>query len=477
MLILMPFFAAWRVAVTHTYLFYLSELALQSSGIQFWTTKGYYLVECASGIITGVWISSHSTKRYLIAVSTVCAIVALVQGVFANYPMAVVAEFTMCFWDEAAIACSLSYVCRATPQATRTSFIIVYYLISNEFVFHVYAGLSQSLAQVLFTPHLMGWACFAMCLVSILVLLPLPEVTDEENSSSSTIAERASACRSVVSGAATIIVLFLLIAAYLTHNVYYSVLINVLLAPQGELTLQDRQAIVFGVLGFYVLYFAAACIVARYVDDRKLLAVQAILLVLGYGLVISWTTFSVVRFVLGSVALATSLSIILAIATALLTKLVPHAYVNLWISMVAALERLMGFVGSYWASAFTTQTSSNLPYETTLALIGVAMLLMIPVYRRMLPQVFSPWSGHALPRKPSFHTSAPIAVPGSPGSPFGMGSGSLNSQLLHSRQSASTSASGDSAAMDGYVAPAAVPMRSLPPKAEAVAYTVYDELD
>lgn len=135
----------------------------------------------------------------------------------------------------------------------------------------------------------------------------------------------------------------------------------------------------------------------------------------------------------------------------------------------------MGFVGSFWSAAFSGQTTSNLPYETTLALIGLALLLMIPVYRRVLPQLFSPWSGHGLPRKPSYHSTLPTTA-SVPTQPFNI-SGSLTAALLPKQASLGS----DGASVHSEASRHGIgmrPLQSMPTlPAMALKPSSYDDLD
>ena len=72
-----------------------------------------------------------------------------------------------------------------------------------------------------------------------------------------------------------------------------------------------------------------------------------------------------------------------------------------WFGVLATLERSIALGAVYWVDQFSIHTPANLPYETTLGLMGFALLAMIPVYRLLLPIVYSPWSGHGLPLRSS----------------------------------------------------------------------------
>jgi hypothetical protein len=88
----------------------------------------------------------------------------------------------------------------------------------------------------------------------------------------------------------------------------------------------------------------------------------------------------------------------------------------------APFEATLGIIGarsreSYSKPSFPLYLSLYLSQSLT-PVAGVALLLMVPVYRSLLPQLFSPWSGAAMPAKSSLgpdDVAVPVVM--SPGHP------------------------------------------------------------
>lgn len=170
-------------------------------------------------------------------------------------------------------------------------------------------------------------------------------------------------------------------------------------------------------------------------------------------------TLIVSVWVTGSVITVISEQVILGLAHSLLTKLVTTPMQSMWAGLIMSMQALTNGVAFAWVDH--DPNVEYLPSEITMGLVGAALLIMIPVYRRLVPQLFSPWSGAQLPVQvdrvralheklsddsPSPHVpkllsmavAAPIASIGAPrgvGSPRGQSSvpGSALSQFRGSR--------------------------------------------
>lgn len=107
------------------------------------------------------------------------------------------------------------------------------------------------------------------------------------------------------------------------------------------------------------------------------------------------------RYVCGSVLITIADNVVMSVGTSLFTKVISPAFQGLWIGILIAAGWLAQLLSVIWVGYASTQQTLNddAPYELTLALIGVSLLLMIPIYRYLLPRLYSPWSGSALPTK------------------------------------------------------------------------------
>eukprot|EP00698_Gefionella_okellyi_P017539 TRINITY_DN5148_c0_g1_i7.p2 TRINITY_DN5148_c0_g1~~TRINITY_DN5148_c0_g1_i7.p2 ORF type:complete len:174 (+),score=23.56 TRINITY_DN5148_c0_g1_i7:1038-1559(+) len=132
----------------------------------------------------------------------------------------------------------------------------------------------------------------------------------------------------------------------------------------------------------------------RRFSDRQILMFNAGMLIVGYLLVLPVGMDTSARYLIGAITIALADGSVTSVGTALLSKLCAPGGEGLWMGVVVCIHRgvIEFFTTLYLSTAYSTTT-----YAITLVLVFVALLLQIPVYKYLIPQFYSPWSGSVLP--------------------------------------------------------------------------------
>eukprot|EP00698_Gefionella_okellyi_P001502 TRINITY_DN11434_c0_g1_i1.p1 TRINITY_DN11434_c0_g1~~TRINITY_DN11434_c0_g1_i1.p1 ORF type:complete len:519 (-),score=87.71 TRINITY_DN11434_c0_g1_i1:176-1732(-) len=433
MAIFPPFLASWHFAIGRAGNLYIDLLVANhtyiSAATVTWVDKGSFFTGLMFAIPTGVWCNFYSTKRLMLIMN---AIAILIFFIFAfiptSIPMLVIAISWSGAWLVVALVGSLAYICRSSSASTRTTWLILYFVLNNEFIFRLHSVLRRGFGSI--WPLGLGgtaWVYVGGISLFSVVLIAFPEAPirfalgslhRQSDSPPNTLTwkerttKHLNACRAVVSLPAILVTFSLICAAYLAHHVYFAQLLFMI--DDGNLSIEWKDGVVYGSLSVIVVWFGVLLAVSRRISDRKMLAFHAVLMVLGYLLVISYGAFSAPRFVCGAVLLSITLNVMIALGTSLFSKLIPHSFVGVWIGVLSLFERSVSAMASVWANLFSTAAPiSDIPYEITLGLLGITLILMFVIYARLLPAFYSPWSGSALPTKNILPSESQLTIMGS----------------------------------------------------------------
>eukprot|EP00698_Gefionella_okellyi_P018892 TRINITY_DN5718_c0_g1_i3.p1 TRINITY_DN5718_c0_g1~~TRINITY_DN5718_c0_g1_i3.p1 ORF type:complete len:363 (+),score=70.82 TRINITY_DN5718_c0_g1_i3:99-1187(+) len=175
----------------------------------------------------------------------------------------------------------------------------------------------------------------------------------------------------------------------------YSTRINFLLDIPDVFTRAQKAEFVFGILGGITVTVIASLWLIRWVSDRLLLVIAALVLLAGYLTVLNYPGVALTgaRFVIGSALITLSDNFVMAIGSSLFSKLVPQQLIGLWMGILQAVV----FVGKVASALLLNAATADGPYYATLGGVGLALLLLIPFFRELIPQLHSPWSGAGLP--------------------------------------------------------------------------------
>eukprot|EP00698_Gefionella_okellyi_P015710 TRINITY_DN444_c0_g3_i2.p1 TRINITY_DN444_c0_g3~~TRINITY_DN444_c0_g3_i2.p1 ORF type:complete len:275 (-),score=57.20 TRINITY_DN444_c0_g3_i2:185-1009(-) len=230
-------------------------------------------------------------------------------------------------------------------------------------------------------------------------------------------------------------------AVYFGSAVYASLLQNGALninfgnnTPQIDLVL--NLVLFIGAFGI-IVYMIVVSVVSSYVDDRKNLVFHALFTIVGLlvsinypGQSLTWT-----RYLIGALFVTIGLNMMLGIGTGLLSKVIPPPFVGIWMGTLVAAEQVLVLIAAVWVNPYTQfRPSMDIPFVVTLCLIFVTLFSLIPVYRNLLPQMYSPWSGGALPTKHGLPAgpSAPLSPRHERGVPLlGIGLSSISEPRHH----------------------------------------------
>eukprot|EP00698_Gefionella_okellyi_P013177 TRINITY_DN3594_c0_g1_i1.p1 TRINITY_DN3594_c0_g1~~TRINITY_DN3594_c0_g1_i1.p1 ORF type:complete len:570 (+),score=111.40 TRINITY_DN3594_c0_g1_i1:1-1710(+) len=177
----------------------------------------------------------------------------------------------------------------------------------------------------------------------------------------------------------------------------FTIRVDALLAVPHFFSGSTKAALELGVLGGVCLSVAALLLCIRFASDRALLIPFALLLALSFLSAVLWGSIPMPTWQFVSALCLNTLAdnFVMAVATSLFSKLVLPSLVGIWLGLLESfvwIAKLCAALCYYHGI-----TIGNEPYWAALGLFAVALLLMLPFFRDMVPQLHSPWSGGGLP--------------------------------------------------------------------------------
>eukprot|EP00698_Gefionella_okellyi_P002031 TRINITY_DN11909_c0_g1_i1.p1 TRINITY_DN11909_c0_g1~~TRINITY_DN11909_c0_g1_i1.p1 ORF type:complete len:505 (-),score=85.05 TRINITY_DN11909_c0_g1_i1:447-1961(-) len=337
-------------------------------------------------VIFGLLAAFGSMRRLLLLTAIPCIISVIVATAYPVPPSMAIALSFCGIWNSAFVVFLLTYITRATSITYRTwYFVLAYYIVNN-------MGSAMTAIYLKFCVPLgipfAGGMFIGITMVTLVTALLLPERTsafDDDKRWSAPCSELLNRIwHSRDTFLASLACLFLINASEFGVNLTYS-----------EMTVLYGSLLVL----FSVLSIIVVILLLRKVSDRALLAGAAVLMFVGYLIVVPTNTTDTcgIRCVIGSYVVLLADDAVVATSTSLLSKLIAPGTESIWLGFMLSTSATSSLLIHMYIPSYTIGV-----YIVSVCWMFSALLLQIPVYKYLLPQLFSPWSGGALPR-PSEH--------------------------------------------------------------------------